>query len=153
MIRFSGNWGGRGFGGILGGCSRIVLGRCKKLLCIKIVGSSARARSIGTLAGWYDLRGGVGCLVTEMHEMPPSRPRGCVQANYQQMIPNLQSTFCIVQKLHKWSKKVLRQRFWLNLCTEQMVSARACTYQICPTPITLQVLNYLASTLCRQIPA
>jgi len=28
--------------------------------------------------------GGSGCLVIEMHGMSPSRPRGCVQANYQQ---------------------------------------------------------------------
>ena len=27
--------------------------------------------------------------------MSPSRPRGCVQANYQQLIPNLQFTYCI----------------------------------------------------------
>jgi len=44
--------------------------------------------------------GGSGCLVIEMHGMSPSRPRGCVQANYQQFNPNLQFTHCIMHKLH-----------------------------------------------------
>ena len=35
-------------------------------------------------------------MVIKMHEMPPSRPRGCVQANYQLFIPNLQLTYCII---------------------------------------------------------
>ena len=32
-----------------------------------------------------------------MHEMSPSRPRGCVQANYQQLIPtcSLRIAICI----------------------------------------------------------
>ena len=30
-----------------------------------------------------------------MYGMPPSRPRGCVQANYQQLIPSLQFTYCM----------------------------------------------------------
>jgi hypothetical protein len=45
-------------------------------------------------------RGGSGCLVTEMHGMPPSRLRGCVQANYQQLIPNLQIAYCIIRLPH-----------------------------------------------------
>jgi hypothetical protein len=61
--------------------------------------------------------------------MPPSRPQGCVQANCQQLITNLQFTYCIIQKLHELSKQVLWQRFWLDLCTKQVVSARACAYQ------------------------
>ena len=65
-----------------------------------------------------------------MHEMPPSRPRGCVQANYQQLIPNLQFTHCIMHKLHDLSKKMLWQRFWLDLCTKQVVSARACAHHV-----------------------
>jgi len=32
--------------------------------------------------------GGVWASGIEMHEMSPSRPRGCIQANYQQLIPN-----------------------------------------------------------------
>ena len=46
--------------------------------------------------------------------------------------PNLQSVDCILQKLHEVSKKVLWQRFWLDLCTKQVVSARACTYHFLP---------------------
>jgi hypothetical protein len=55
-----------------------------------IFGFLSWARLIGILVGWFDWRAGSGCLVTEMHGMPPSRSRGCVQANYQQLIPNLQ---------------------------------------------------------------
>jgi len=51
---------------------------------------------------------------------------GVGQANYQQLILNLQFTHRIMHKLHKWSKHVLWQRFWLDLCTKQVVSARAC---------------------------
>jgi len=76
---------------------------------------------------WF--RGGSGCLVIEMHGMPPSRPRGRVQASYQQLFLNMQFTYCIMHKLHEWSKKVLWQRFWLDFCTWQVVSARACAYQ------------------------
>jgi hypothetical protein len=61
-----------------------------------ILDSSAKAQSIGTLLGDLIKGGGSGCLVTEMHEMSPSRPRGCVQANYQQLTPNLQFTHCIM---------------------------------------------------------
>ena len=67
-----------------------------------------------------------------MHGMSPSRPRGCVQANYQQLFPNLQLTHCIMHKLHDRSKRVLWQRFWLDLCTKQVVSARACANQFSP---------------------
>jgi len=67
-----------------------------------------------------------------MHGTPPSRPRGCVQSNYQQLIPNLQFTYCIMQKLHEWSKQVLWQRFWLDWCTKQVVSAKACACQFLP---------------------
>jgi len=67
--------------------------------------------------------GGSECLVIELHGMPPSRPRGWVQANYQQLFPNLQFTHCIMLELHGWSKKVLWQRFWLDLCTRSVVSA------------------------------
>jgi len=45
--------------------------------------------------------GGGGCLITEMHEMPPSRPRECIQANYQHLIPNMQITYRILHKLHE----------------------------------------------------
>jgi len=64
--------------------------------------------------------------------MSPSRPRGCVQANYQQLISNLQFTHCIMHKLHNFSKKVLWQRLWLDLCTKQVVSVRACANQFLP---------------------
>ena len=94
--------------------------------------SSAQAQSIGTLVGWFDWKGGSGCLVIKMHGMSPSRPRGCVQANYQQLIPNLQFTHCSMHKLHEWSEYVLWQRFWLDLSTKQVVSARACANQFCP---------------------
>jgi len=36
-----------------------------------------------------------------------------------------------IHKLHE-SKKVLWQRFWLDSCTKQVVSARACAYQFLP---------------------
>jgi len=67
-----------------------------------------------------------------MHGMSPSRPWGCVQANYQQLISNLQFTHCIMHKLHNFSKKVLWQRLWLDLCTKQVVSVRACANQFLP---------------------
>ena len=64
--------------------------------------------------------------------MSLSRPRGCVQANYQQLIPNLQFTHRIMHRLHDLGLKVLWQRFWLDLCTKQVVSARACANQFLP---------------------
>ena len=99
---------------------------------IYILESLAQLQSTGTLVGWLDSRGGSGCLGIEMHGMSLSRPRGCVQANYQQLIPNLQFTHCIMHKSHDWCKKVLWQRFWLELCTKQVVSARACANQFLP---------------------
>ena len=71
-----------------------------------------------------------GGLVIEMHGMSPSKLRGCVQANYQQLIPNLQFMHCISSMIEV--KKVLWQRFWLDSCTKQMVSARACANQFLP---------------------
>ena len=38
----------------------------------------------------------------------------------------MQFTYCIMRKL-------LWQRFWLDLCTEQMVSARACANRFLPS--------------------
>jgi len=67
-----------------------------------------------------------------MHGMSLSRPRGCVQANYQQLIPNLQFTHRIMHRLHDLGLKVLWQRFWLDLCTKQVVSARAYANQFLP---------------------
>jgi hypothetical protein len=102
---------------------------------------SQKIKKIGILSSspvdWHPcwviwLRGRSGCLVIEMHGMSPCRPRGGVQANYQQLIPNLQFTHCNMQKLHDWCKKVLWQRFWLDLCTKQVVSARACANQVLP---------------------
>ena len=43
----------------------------------------------------------------------------------------LQALACMYY-MHKWSKYVLWQRFWLDLCTKQVVSARACAYQFLP---------------------
>ena len=37
-----------------------------------------------------------------------------------------------MHKLHDRSKKVLWQRFWLDLCTKQEVSARAWAYRFLP---------------------
>ena len=37
-----------------------------------------------------------------------------------------------MHRLHDCSKKVLWQRFWLDLCTKQVVSARACAYLLLP---------------------
>ena len=39
---------------------------------------------------------------------------------------------CIMHKLDDRSEKVLWQRFWLDLCTKQVVSARACANQFLP---------------------
>jgi len=36
-----------------------------------------------------------GCLVIKTHRMPPSRPRGCIQENYQQIIPNMQFMYAL----------------------------------------------------------
>ena len=41
----------------------------------------------------------------------------------------LQALACMYY-MHKWSKYVLWQRFWLDLCTIQVVTARACAYQL-----------------------
>ena len=87
---------------------------------------------LAPLLGDLNKRGGARCLVIEMRGMSPSRPQGCDQADYQQLILNLQFTHCIMHKLHDWSKKVLWQEFWLDLCTKQVVSARACTNQFLP---------------------
>jgi len=68
-----------------------------------------------------------------MHGMSPSRPQGCVQEKYQHLNPNLQLTHCIMHELHDCSKKVLWQKFRLDLCTKQVVSARACANQFKPS--------------------
>jgi len=83
---------------ILGGVSEFLLGHFHEMLNT-FLEYSAQAQSIGTLVGDL-IKGGSGCLVTEVHGMLPSRPRGCVQAIYQELIPNLQFTHCITHKLH-----------------------------------------------------
>jgi len=86
-----------------------------------------------------------------MHGMSPSRPRGCVQANYQQFIPNLQFTHCIMHKLHDWSKKCFGKGYgWICALNRWSVQERAQT-SFCP--VARQVLHYLAWELCRQIAA
>ena len=69
--------------------------------------------------------------------MPQSWPRGCVQANYQQLIPNLQFTIALCISCMNQVKKVLSQMFWLDLCTRWSVQERAQT-SFCPR--TLQPL-------------
>ena len=76
--------------------SRILLGHFRPNINT-FLESSAQAQSMGTIVGLFDLSGG---LVIEMHGMSPSRPRGCVQAYYQQLIPDLQFTHCIMHRLH-----------------------------------------------------
>jgi len=39
---------------------------------------------------------------------------------------------CIMHKLHDWNKKGPWQRLWLDSCTKQVVSARACANQFLP---------------------
>ena len=96
-------------------------------------------------------RGGSGCRVTEMHEMPPGRPWTCVQANYQQLTPNLQFTYCIRHKLHEWSKKCSGKDFgWI--CALNRWSVQECA-QTSFCPVARQVLHYLAWEPCRQIAA
>ena len=53
---------------------------------------------------------------------------------------------CIMHKLHDGSEKVLWQRFRLDVCTKQVVSARACAYQL--LPITLQVFYFFWRVNC-----
>jgi hypothetical protein len=43
---------------------------------------------------------------------------------------------CIMHKLDDRSEKVLWQRFWLDLCTKQVVSARACANQNLPCSLS-----------------
>jgi hypothetical protein len=47
-------------------------------------------------------------------------------------LPAIDSKVHVLHKLQEWSKKVLWQRFWLDLCTKQVVSARAYAYQVLP---------------------
>ena len=83
--------------------------------------------------------GGLGawCLVIEMHGMPPSRPQGCVQANYQQSIPNLQFTHCIMLKLHEVKKGFGKGFGWICALNRRPVQERA---HVSFCPITLQEL-------------
>jgi hypothetical protein len=110
----------------------------------------------GILGGLQNFTGllsarGVWYLITEMHGMPPRRPRGCFQANYQQLIPKLQFSYCIMHKLHEWSKKGLGKRFgWICALNRWSVQERAQT-SFCPK--ARQILHYLAWELCRQIAA
>ena len=77
----------------------------------------------------------------KMHGMSPSRPWGCVQANYQQLIPNLQFMHCIMHKLFEF-KKCFGKRFgWIYALNRWSVQECA---QISFCPIARQVLNYLA---------
>ena len=45
---------------------------------------------------------------------------------------SLRIALCIMHKLHYWRKEVFWQRFWLDFCTKQVVSARACKNQFLP---------------------
>ena len=61
-----------------------------------------------------------------MREMSPSRPQGCVQANYQQLIPNLQFRHCIMHKLQIEVKKCFGKGFgWI--CALNKWSVQECT--------------------------
>ena len=73
--------GGRSRGGreILGGCFRVLLGHFHEILICFYNPQLKPVRLAPWLGIW--IKGGSGCLVTEMHGIPPSRPRGCVQAN------------------------------------------------------------------------
>ena len=82
----------------MGGCSKILLGHFYEMLNILWVPQLEPVQLAPLLS---DLGEGSGCPVTEMHGMPPSRPRGCVQANYQQLIPNLQFMCRTIYKLHE----------------------------------------------------
>ena len=62
--------------------------------------------------------------------MTQSRPRGCVQAitsSWFQTCSSRIALSCINEVI-----KVLWQRFWLDLWTKQVVSARACAHQFLP---------------------
>jgi len=74
--------------------------------------------------------------------MSPSRPRGCVQANYQQLILNLHFTHCIMQSCMIEVKKCFGKGFgWIGALNRWSVQKRAQT-SFCP--IARQVLHYLA---------
>ena len=75
--------------------------------------------------------GGAGCLATEMHGMPPSRPRGC-SGKLLAIDSKLAVHALHMHMLHEWSKKVLRQRFKLDSCTKQVISAGACPHRVLP---------------------
>ena len=90
--------GGGGLGNF-GGVSRILLGHIHKILIYRW-NPELKLSRLAPLLGDLIKGGGPGCLVIEMHGMSPSRPRGCVQADYQQLIPNLQFTHCIMHRLH-----------------------------------------------------
>ena len=112
------------------GDSRILLGHFDKIL-IYSWNPQLKPNRLAPLLGDL-IKGGVRVPGHRNAGMSPSRPRGCVQANYQQLISNVQYTYCITHKLHYWSTNVLWQRCWLDLCTKQVVSARACTYHFLP---------------------
>ena len=84
-----------------------------------------------------------------MHGMSPSRPRGCVQANYQHSIPNLQFTHCI-SCMNEVNKCFGKGFGWICALNRWSVQERAHT-SFCP--IACQVLHDLAWELCRQIAA
>ena len=86
-----------------------------------------------------------------MHGMSPSRPRGCVQANYQQLTPNSQLRIalcisCMIELKNCLGKGV----GWICALNRWSGQERAQT-SFCP--LARPVLNYMAWELCRQIAA
>ena len=96
MLRGSrGGGGSANFGGMLHNFTGAHPANVNVFFWISQPKASRLAHLLGDL-----IKGGSGCVVIEMHGMPPRRPRECVQANYQQLIPNLQFTYCNMHKLH-----------------------------------------------------
>jgi hypothetical protein len=74
--------------------------------------------------------------------MSPSRPRGCAQGNYQQLIPNLQLRIALCINCMVEVKKCFGKGFgWICALNKWSVQERV---QTSFYPIARQVLHYLA---------
>jgi hypothetical protein len=78
-------------------------------------------------------------MVIKMHEMPPSRPRGCVQANYQHLIPTCNSCIALCTSRMNEIKKCFDAVFgWICALNRWSVQEHAQT-SFCP--VTPQAFN------------
>ena len=133
---------------ILRGCSKILLSHFHKILYVFV--SSAWARLIDALVGWFIYGGGLGAWSQKCMECPMVGRGDVFRQNNQQLIPNLQLTYCIYISCMNEGESCFGKGFgWI--CARNRWSGKS----VCISVFALysSVLHYLARELCRHIAA